>query len=288
MMGTEATVTLVDAPDALAQSCIELGHTLDAEWSRFKPDSEISRLNAGETVSASLHTQRLIDQMRRAVALTEGAFDPTLLREVIDLGYATSLAGTGTTIRPTTPRGDASLADVITVDGNVSLPRGLTLDSGGIGKGFAADLIIEFALANGAAGAMANVGGDVACAGQAPDGNSWRIAVEDPFNPDDSLGMVRLSAGAIATSSQLKRRFSTLKGDWSHLINPKTRHAVETEVQSVTVIAGEGWLAEAAAKPGFVWPLLEYLEWAPTVNTAALVVMADHSIHTTRNWGEYA
>ena len=288
-MGSDAEFTVVGGPEGLADNCVRFAAQLEQLWSRFRADSELSRLSAGSSVPINDLTRELFDRMRRAYQLTDGAFDPTLLREVIELGYGESMTGDDTepVSAPSIARGSASILDVDLDQRPLTLPRGLAIDAGGIGKGFAADLICGFAQHHGARGAMASLGGDLAVWGTPPDGPDWRIDVDDATAPGTALRRIRLSAGAVATSSQVKRRFTSLHGERSHLIHPGTRGAVGEHVVAVTVIAGEGWFAEACTKPGFVWPLVDYLRWIPTVNAAALVVTADHAVHTSANWGSY-
>lgn len=287
-MGSDAEFTIVGGPEGLAGECVQLGARLEQLWTRFSAESELSRLSAGEAVVVDDATRALLDRMQRATALTEGAFNPTLLREVIELGYGHSLNSSALSARPAVPAGTASIMDINIAETGLQLPRGLAVDAGGIGKGFAADLVREFAERRGARGVLASFGGDLVVWGTPPDGTDWRIDVDDATAPGTALQRIRLSAGAMTTSSQVKRRFSSLGGERSHLVHPFTRGPVADDVVAVTVIAGEGWFAEACTKPGFVWPLAEYLRWLPTVNAAALVLTADRAVHTSANWGSYA
>lgn len=288
-MGSEAEFTVVGGPEGLADNCVRFAAQLEQLWSRFRADSELSRLSAGEPVDVNDLTRELFDRMRRAHQLTDGAFDPTLLREVIELGYAESMVDNpGEAVpAPATQPSNASIVDVDLSQQPVTLPRGLAVDAGGIGKGFAADLVCGFVQHHGARGVMASLGGDLAVWGTPPDGPDWRIDVDNATAPGNPLRRIRLSSGAVATSSQVKRRFTSLHGERSHLIHPQSRGPVSDDVVSVTAIAGEGWFAEACTKPGFVWSLTDYLRWIPTVNAAALVVTADGSVHTSANWGCY-
>lgn len=287
VMGTEVTVTVVDGPKQLVETCLALAKDLEHLWTRFSDSSEISRLNAGESLRIDQSTQLLIERMAEGFQLTRGAFDPAVLREVIQLGYSSSNDETLSAL-PADSNRPPSVSDIAARDGEYRFPPGLTLDPGGIGKGLAADLVIECARQGGADGVMANFGGDIACWGTPPDGKAWRINVEDPFDTDKSLDRVRLTAGAVATSSQLKRRFVSLRGENSHLVNPYLRSPLESDIQTVTVIAGAGWLAEVCTKPGFMWPLREFFEWVPTVNAAALVVDSDHRVHRSANWKDFS
>lgn len=290
MMGTEVSVTITGGSERLAYECLALGRELEELWSRFRPSSELNRLSGGERLQPDHRTVRLIEVMQRGNRLTNGAFDPSLLREVIELGYAVSLENGQTSFVPAEAPTAATVQDVDLTSTELQFPAGLALDSGGIGKGFAADLVVEHARAVGAAGVLANFGGDLTCWGEPPNGEGWRINVEDPFDKANTLGQVRLTEGAIATSSQLKRRFGSQPGssEWSHLIYPGSGRPVSSEVQSATVVAGSGWFAEAAAKPAFMWPVAEFLAWAPTVNIAALLVTADRRVHTSPNWKDFS
>lgn len=290
-MGGHATITLVGAPTTLLDSAFKLADRCESLWSRFHPSSDISRLNwaEGEPVEVDPLTVRLIEAMRESSELTEGDFDPTLLPQVIAAGYAAStVAPDLVTTLPTTARAPGQLRDVAVNGHAVRMPVGTTLDAGGIGKGLTADIVCEFALANGAQGVMAEVGGDIVVAGQAPDGVAWTLGVEDPFDASRHLMNVRMARGAVVTSSQRKRRFSTSDDVRHHLIDPATGLSARTGIQTVTVIAATGARAEALAKSGFMRLPADYLGWLPQVGAAGLLVDELGGQQTSTNWERYA
>jgi thiamine biosynthesis lipoprotein len=133
---------------------------------------------------------------------------------------------------------------------------------------------------------MAEIAGDVRVAGEAPDGVAWRIGVEDPFIVGSHSDVVRVPNGGVVTSSQRKRRLGE-KGEKHHLINPSTRDSAQTDVQTVTVIAGTAAKAETLTKPGFVQPTPEYLLWLVTQGAAGLIIDVDGDHHESSNWGVY-
>ena len=152
--------------------------SFEAAWSRFRPDSEIARLNAasGTPVGVSAPTCRLVAALVEAWYLTDGAFDPTLLVPLVELGYAASRDDA--TLRTSLPTHGAQRGrpDRVLVDptrSTVQLPTGTVLDPGGLGKGLAADLVVEELLASGASGALVSIGGDLRVAGEPPDGDAW-------------------------------------------------------------------------------------------------------------------
>lgn len=246
-MGTTATITLVDgAPHLLDDAVAEL-RRLDGMWSRFRPSSELCRLNARRSMVVSPETVQLIAAALDGWWSTSGLFDPSVLDALEAAGYDRSFEALGGQVvgRPGIP--SPGCADVsVDVDTNrVSLPPGVRLDLGGVAKGFAADRVAASVMAAGAAGVAVSVGGDVRVMGLAPDGeDSWPIAVE---RPDGTAGPTLEVTGGIVTSSLHRRRWSTSAGAAHHLIDPRTgRPSTATRVQ-VTVIAPSASTAEILA-----------------------------------------
>jgi thiamine biosynthesis lipoprotein len=134
----------------------------------------------------------------------------------------------------------------------VWLPADVGLDLGGIGKGYAADVVAAGLVARGARGACVAVGGDVRCSGRGPIGGSWEIDVEDPIAPDRTLFAHRIGDGAIVTSTRRLRRWRH-GGRWRHhLIDPSTGEPAEGDVTAVVVADSTAWQAEGWAKAAFV------------------------------------
>ena len=161
-MASDAIVIAVGGPPwAVFEAEAQL-HALERRWSRFLTNSDISRLNRDASATVDPETLVLIDIMQQAAVLTEGAFDPTLLRALVRAGYASSIDQPDrTTILPEldAPAVACSIAEVSVDPGTarVTLPPDLVLDAGGIGKGLAADLVVERLLDTGAVGALAGV-----------------------------------------------------------------------------------------------------------------------------------
>ena len=289
MMGCDVVIQVVGGPPGLLDDLVEAASRCEQLWSRFRPDSDISRLNASEgPVLVHPDTAALIETMIRAFRETRGTFNPTLLPRVIAAGYDTSIAPETLGV-PASPLKDStvftSLDGIELAPGQVELPTGMTLDPGGIAKGYTADLIVGLARQAGAFGAMAIFGGDVRVTGEAPAGGPWVIGVEDVFSPDRHAAVVRLVDGGIATSGQHKRRFRG--GSTHHLIDPLTGLSAVSDVQAVTVIAGTGAQAEVLTKAAFSWKADEYLDWIPTMNAAARLTFTDGRIQESTSWGTF-
>lgn len=296
IMGGEGTITLVGGTEQLLERAWLLARQLDHLWSRFRSDSDISRLNwaEGAAVEVHPHTVRLVLAMIASARVTDGDYDPTQLPALLRAGYTTSTRDPSlVTTLPASAQAPGDVAATVINDVTIRLPKGTTLDAGGIGKGLAADMLCEFALREGAWGAMAEISGDLRVQGTAPDGAAWILGIENPAAPDTDLARVRLADGALVTSSRLKRRWMTDTGERHHIIDPESGASANVTapsgvaVDTVSVIAGTGAHAEALTKPGFLRDTAEYLDWLPTVGAAGLILLSDSTIATSKNWDTY-
>ena len=248
-MGSDVHVLVVDGPEHLVERARERIDELERRWSRFRPDSEISRLNkrAGHAVEVSSDTIELITRAIEAWRITGATFDPTVLGAVLRAGYTTSFDQLSTNVA-------AGVSDLviactdIEIDGNtVRLPTHTGFDPGGIGKGLAADLTAAELIDAGAGGVCINMGGDLRCLGLPPDGEGWTVAIEHPWS-SRLIANVGIADGAVATSTTLRRRWTVDGIERHHLIDPRTGEPADTDLNLVTVIAGTAWAAEVLAK----------------------------------------
>lgn len=247
-MGSDAHVVVVGDPSLVDVARARID-ALEEKWSRFVPTSEVSRLNAraGAWVRVSTETQLLVELAVEAWYLSGGAFDPTLLGPLMRAGYDRSFDLLG----PAPPPRYSPLApgaDRIEVrPGSVRLPTGVGFDPGGIGKGLAADLVVAEVLDAGADGACVNLGGDVRVAGVGPDGGGWTVAVHHPWS-EVPLARLGIADGAVATSTTLLRRWESKGAVRHHLIDPQTGRPADTDINFVSVVSGQAWVAEVLAK----------------------------------------
>jgi thiamine biosynthesis lipoprotein len=267
-MGTDARVLLVDPVEGAGAHARSRLEELERRWSRFLPSSDVSRLNGAPEamVVVSADTLCLIATMKEAWRVTGGRYDPALLTAINAAGYSASYDGSG---RASSTAGatacERSIADV-TIDlatMTATIPAGVGIDPGGIGKGLAADMVVTELLHGGTAGALVSVGGDLAAAGTPPAPEGWFVAIEDPFDATREQLRLALEAGGIATSSTLTRAWLNDGRRRHHVIDPVTHDCSTTDLAAVTVVARAGWEAEAHATAALVsgseWAL-DYLE----------------------------
>lgn len=260
-MGTQVDVIVVGPGDdrhdtaahRLADRALERLAELESRWSRFRPDSDVSRLNAtpGTAVEVSADTVRLVRCSVEAWKLSAGFVDATELAAVVDAGYDRSFEqlpsdrpADVTVSRPPSLVGPAD----IRIDGTtVTLPAGTGFDPGGIGKGLAADLVSGELMRAGAAGVCVNVGGDLRVRGAAPGGDGWTISLDHPHHLEPIV-LVGLTDGGVASSTTLRRRWLVGGEIRHHLIDPRTGRPSTSDITFCSAIAGTAWRAETVAK----------------------------------------
>lgn len=260
-MGTTVTVLLpTDSIDRAADVS-----RLFAEWeatlSRFRPDSELSALNAAAGREARV-SPLLFDVVAASLAAaraSDGLFDPLLGARMVELGYDATFAGlpSDRPARPLAPwRPDAWRE--VRLDARlrtVSLPDGAAFDVGGIAKGMAVDASLRLLAASGVGAAAVNAGGDLAVIGRPGDAPAWTIEIE---TPDLTAGpVVAVTTGALATSSLGRRRWSVGGRERHHLLDPRDGMPARTDAWSVSVLASSCRIAEVAAKVGLVLGTVE-------------------------------
>jgi thiamine biosynthesis lipoprotein len=286
-MGGDVAVTAVGAPAAALDAVEALVRELEARWTRFDANSDVARLNAAGGAEIEVHpeTAALLARLAGLAEETMGAFDPTVLPDLVAAGYDRSRSSGREA--PTLPAGVRRGGDLsgIRIDGSrVALPADMSIDLGGVAKGHTADLAVSLLRSAGARGAFVGVAGDVAVWGERPGAGPWRVGVEDPRDHQRWVAVAEIAHGAIATSSRWKRRWSVDGDDRNHLIDPATGRSVQSTVLSMTVVAETGARAEAWAKTAFVRPAAQALADAERAGLRALVVDENGATLTTENW----
>lgn len=283
-MSTDVVVTVVGG-GSNAESLVELARRrvveLEQRWSRFRPDSEISRLNraGGAPLEVSADTVAAVRAACSAWLVTDGRFDPTVHDSLLRLGYDDTIdvvreRGGGTPAIPVPAPGCTGISfdEATSV---VRMPDGVHLDLGGIGKGLAADLVVRDLLAAGAAGALVSVGGDLRVAGTPPNGEAWLVDVIDPRD-DHRITQLSLLDGGVATSTTLRRRWRTGQRPHHHLLVPASGVSTSTDVVGACVVADTAAWADALSKVPFVDP-----SGAGCFTRAAALVMFADGGHDT-------
>lgn len=233
---------------------------LEAILSRFRPNSDLSRLNRAGQIIAPPDLERVIELALNARERTFGRFDPTIYNALYQAGYdrtfeEVSLDG------PNNNKEVARCGGRITINpptGLIEIEEGFQIDLGGIGKGYAVDRAIEILAVRGSC--LVNAGGDLAVRGDL----AWPIGVEG--GPT-----LELTCGAIATSGRDLRHWRRGGEERHHLIDPKTGRPAKSDLLRITVVASSATEADILAKTLFIAGEKE----ATAAGTPAVLITAD-------------
>jgi thiamine biosynthesis lipoprotein len=119
----------------------------------------------------------------------------------------------------------------------ISLPMGMELDFGGIGKEYAVDKAWQLLTEHTDVPALINFGGDLRVTGARQNGEAWQVGIEKPDSEGQASGILAISSGALATSGDSKRFLLKEGVRYSHILNPSTGWPITDAPRSVTVAA---------------------------------------------------
>ena len=223
-------------------------------FSTYQDDSEISEVNAdtsGEWVSVTPDFLTVASHARRIFVASQGAFDPTVGTFVERWGFGSATldarpsAQEITDIRLRTGFNHIEIREVPAAIRKKT--DNLRLDFSGIAKGFAVDTLAELTLDLECEDFLIDIGGEVRVNGSNASGTPWRVGIENPLEPDQVLGYLELSSGAVATSGTY-RNVKTIDGEQlSHLIDPTVGRPVDHELLLASVYTDEATTADAWA-----------------------------------------
>ena len=228
----------------LAHVAIEEVRRIEAKYSRYRPDSVVSRLAAqagAQPVECDDETLALLGYAGTLFDHSGGLFDITsgVLRRAWDFRQP-SLPDTDTL------QALCALIDWPSVqrDGrSVRLPKiGMELDFGGFGKEYAVDRAVSALQSRGVRSGYVNLAGDMRVLGPKPDGQAWQMGIQDPRRADQLIASIPLSSGALATSGDYERFFELDGRRYCHVLHPKTGQPV-SYWRSVSVLAPSALVA---------------------------------------------
>lgn len=291
-LGTGITVAVSEADDlARAVAVVEQELAcIDLACSRFRSDSELSRLNnhPGQWIRISPLLMTALEVALRAAALTDGLVDPTIGKALIEAGYDRDfdqLEKDGPALPAITLAPQPyQLVRLDPETNRAWIPRDVCLDLGSTAKALAADQAAAALAALTGGGAMVSCGGDLATAGPAPDGG-WvvQVAAHHADEPNEEKETLTLTEGGLATSGTVHRRWRRGDRELHHIIDPRTGQPAETPWRLATVAAQTCVDANIASTAAIV--MGEGAEaWLEERGLAARLVRTDGSVVRVAGW----
>lgn len=254
-MNTYMTFTAYgeDAQAALqeAEECIQ---QVEGLWSVTDEDSEIYQANhsGGQPVTVSEETAEIISFALEMAQRTGGALDPTIYPVLTAWGFTTDSKQVPSQQRITRLLEQVGY-DRIRLNGTeLTVPDGMELDLGAVGKGYTADLVTEILRRHGVTSALISLGGNIQAIGSRPDGSDWRLGIRAPWE-SGNLGVLTVSDAAVVTSGGYENYFDDEQGNiYWHILDPSTGYPADSGLQSVTIVGREGKMCDALSTALFV------------------------------------
>ena len=253
--------------DAVLKAKEEL-FLLDKELDRKEKSNEIFKLNEEKDKKVSEDIYGLIERAKIISEKTDGNFDITIA-PVMDLwGFYGEEFTVPTDIEIDECLKKVSYKNIEMSEDTIKLRNNATIDLGGIAKGYASDVVCKIIKNSGINSAIISLGGNVFALGKRPDGDNWRVGIQDPQNKDKYIGTLEIFDKAVVTSGGYERFFEYNGEKFHHIIDPKTGVSSNNGLKSVTIVA-------------------KSCEYADGLSTALYVMGLDKAIDLWRKYKDF-
>lgn len=286
-LDTVVSITLYGTENKnIIQDCFDICGKYEKLLSAKLPSSEIYRLNAREINTVSDETAQLITKGLYYSALSDGAFDITVgtLTELWDFKSDSPEV-------PPQEKIDWALPHVgyekVSIEGNtVSFADPYTkIDLGAIAKGYIADKIKEFLLEKRVEAAVINLGGNVLCVGEKPDGSDFNIGLQYPFKAQNEIiATVSVKDISVVSSGTYQRYFYKNDVLYHHILNTETGYPVNNSLSSVTIFSTHSVDGDALSTVCFALGLEKGMEFIDSLD-GVYAVFIDTEFNISRSEG---
>ncbi len=286
IMGTRCAVELWSEDHAAGDASIDAVFAdmrrIDAAMSTYKPDSEVSHVNARAGKGPVVISKELFALLETGAAVLQGsrmACSTSPTRASVYLyDYRAHIHPDEATIDKALPSIDYRQQQLDAAKHTIAFGKpGMRIDLGGIGKGYAVDRGIDILKARGVTHAMVNAGGDTRVMGDRF-GKPWVIGIRHPDREDEVVLRIPLEDAAFSTSGDYERFFDEGGVRYDHIIDPKTGHSPHG-VRSVTVIASTATRTDGLTKSVFIMGAKEGIAFIDQLDDAdAIVIESDGKV----------
>ena len=251
-----------EAVDAAEQEINRLDRLLSTQNS----ESEIYIVNENGSEILSEDTAVLIEKSLELTEDTGGLFDITVYPLMQEWGFTTGeykVPEKGR-LKKLLQHVDALQIEYESSKRLLTLPDGVKIDLGGIAKGYTSGRIMEIFQEYGIRSGIVSLGGNVQTYGAKEDGSFWRVAVQNPDTSSEDtgyIGVLEIKDKAVITSGGYERYFEQDDKVYHHILNPTTGYPAEAGLKSVTIVSGDGTLADGLSTSLFIMGKEKALEY---------------------------
>lgn len=263
----------------------------EAQFSRFLPDSMVSRINAaaGKTwVKTDAAMEQLLDIADGLFTRTNGILDSTMLPLLHVWNWKTVHAKLPCQAEVKSALALTGWKKVQRRPGAVFLPEaGMGLDFGGFGKEFAVDALVKIARLSGIKDALVDLGRDIFAMGGNGAHPFWHVGIEDGNQPGSCWGGLAVSDLAVSASGDYARHFIHDGVRYGHILDPRTGWPVANGMRAVTVVANSCLEAGIYSTAVFVLGTREGLHLASLARGVEVCAQSEQGIDGSRDFGKW-
>ena len=234
------------AEEAVQKASEEI-QRLDALLSTGNEESEIGKLNRTGSGMLSGDVRELVGRSLEMWETTDGAFDIAIYPVMEAWGFTEEeqhIPADGV-LEQLLPLCDPEDIEFDAATGKISFrKKGMKIDLGGSAKGYTSTRLMDIYRSCGVTSGLVNLGGNVQTLGRKPDGTLWRIAIEDPDDGENRIGVLSIEDKAAITSGGYERFFEADGQIFHHIIDPETGYPAKKGLKSVTIVSADGTLAD--------------------------------------------
>lgn len=263
----------------------------EAKYSRFRPDSLVSRINTAagrEPVAIDAEMDGLLKLCDTLHFMTQGVLDPTTLPLIRLWNYKAERPRIPTVEEIAAARALVGWKKVQRTPGKVFLPEpGMALDFGGFGKEYAVDIVAQIAVDHGITAALVDFGHDLRAIGTPPGRPAWHIGLEDPQKPGTAAASIGVTGKGVASSGDYLRCFIADGKRYGHIVDPRTGWPVANGCLQATVVAGSCLQAGVLSTTAFVLGVQKGVEFIQACPGAEGLLVTDRVRAQTRGFFNY-
>jgi thiamine biosynthesis lipoprotein len=266
-------------------------NAFEAKYSRFKPDSLVSRINAAagrDWVEVDAEMETLLQLCDTLYFMTQGIMDPTALPLIKLWDYKAANPRVPSAEEIAAAKALVGWKKIQRAPGKIFLPAaGMALDFGGFGKEYAIDFVAQIALQRGLTSALVDFGHDMRALGAPPGRPAWHIGLEDPRKSGTTSGSMAIVGRGVASSGDYIRGFTIGGKRYGHIIDPRTGWPVANGCMQATVVASSCLQAGVLSTTAFVLGIPKGIDLIQGTPGAEGLLVADRARAQTRGFFHY-
>ncbi|MDV4149523.1 FAD:protein FMN transferase [Clostridium sp. AL.422] len=290
LMGTVVTVTLYDSNDEeVLNKVFTKVKELESTLSINENGTLVDKINesAGITpVKVDDDTYTLVKKGVEYSKLSNGLFDISVgpIVKLWNIGLPEAKVPTQEEINEKLPLIGYQDIELNDTDKTIYLKRkGMMIDLGGIAKGYTADVISDILTEQGVKSAIIDLGGNIFAHGKKPNGDEWRIGIQNPYSErGDQIGVLTTSNKSIVTSGIYERYIEQDGVKYHHILSPKTGYPYDNEIAGITIVSDKSVDGDALSTSVFAMGVEEGMKFVNSLDGIdAIFITKDKKVYIT-------